>query len=43
VDVRIQDVPEQAIVVTAFNITGNIRNSLDVYFLQKLRGHMTDH
>jgi len=41
--VHILDVQERAIVATVYNIIGNIVNSLDAYFLQKLREHMTDH
>jgi hypothetical protein len=41
VDARIQDVQEQAIVVTVFNITGNIKSSQDVYFRQKQKEPMT--
>jgi hypothetical protein len=43
VDVHIQDAQEQVIVVTVFNIIGNIKNSLDAYFLQRLKERMIDH
>jgi hypothetical protein len=43
VDAPIQDVQDRDIVVTVYNITGSIRNSLDVYFLQRLKERLIDH
>ena len=40
--VHIQDAHEKVTVVIVYNITGNIANCQDVYFLKMLNGLMID-